>query len=65
MFDFTKRASVARTSVTCQPKCQNAVCGCVAGGVATLLNSTQTLFGDRNAGCPANVPFDVEGNALV
>ena len=60
MFCFRYRSSVARTSVTCHPKCQNAVCGCVAGGAATLLNSTHTLFGDRNAGCPANVPFDVD-----
>src|SRR5689334_23697818 len=53
------------TSVTCHPKCQNAVCGSVAGGASTLLNRTQTLFGDFSAGFPANVAFDVLVNALV
>ena len=39
----------ARESVTCQPKCQSAVCGDVAGGVATRVNRIRTLFGDWSA----------------
>ena len=54
-----------RTSVTCHPKCQKAVAGCVAGGVSTLVNSTQTLLGERRAGCAANTARDVLGNCAV
>ena len=54
-----------RTSVTCHPKCQIAVCGCSAGGRFTLVNSTNTLFGDLSAGAPANVIFEVLGNCRV
>ena len=53
------------TSVTCQPKCQNAVGGCVAGGALTLLKSTNTSLVADNAGCPAKVVFDVVGNCFV
>ena len=45
-------------SVTCQPKCQIAVCGDVGGGVATRVNSTRTLFGAASAGSPPQLVFD-------
>jgi hypothetical protein len=54
-----------RTSVTCQPKCQIADCGVVAGGVATLLNSSRTLFGDASAGRPPQLDAEVLANCLV
>jgi hypothetical protein len=54
-----------RTSVTCQPKCQIADCGAVAGAAATLLNSSRTLFGDCSAGKPPQLDFDVLANCLV
>src|SRR5215210_7072101 len=57
------RAIVARSLCTCQPKCHTAVCGCVAGGCSTFVNSTSTLFGDFNAGTPPHVDFDVLGNS--
>src|SRR5215470_14029144 len=55
----------ARESVTCQPKCQMAVCGDVAGGVATLVNRIRTSFGDWSAGSPPQLAFAVLGNCLV
>ena len=51
--------------MTCQPKCQIAVCGSVAGGWSTLVNSTSTLFGDFSAVMPPQVVFDVLGNAFA
>jgi len=37
-------------SVTCQPKCQIAVCGDVGGAAATFVNRTSTSFGAASAG---------------
>jgi hypothetical protein len=51
--------------VTCQPKCQIADCGVIAGAVSTLLNSTSTLFGDASAGNPPQLDFEVLANCLV
>ena len=36
-------------SVTCQPKCQMALCGDAGGGVATLVNRTSTSLGAASA----------------
>ena len=55
----------ACVSVTCQPKCQMAVCGDVTGGVATLVNRIRTLVGDWSAGSPPQLAFAVLGNCLV
>ena len=60
---YTSRRS--RVSVTCQPKCQIAVCGSVGGGVATWVNRIKTLFGDCSAGSPPQVAFEVVGNCRV
>jgi hypothetical protein len=51
--------------VTCQPKCQIAVCGDVAGAVATLVNRIRTLFGALRAGRPPQRAFDDVWNCLV
>ena len=48
-------------SVTCQPKCQIAVCGDVAGGVATGVNRTRTSFGAASAGRPPQRVFAEPG----
>jgi len=52
-------------SVTCQPKCQIAVCGDVAGAVATLLNRTRTSFGAASADRPPQLAFADFGNCLA
>ena len=49
-------------SVTCQPKCQIAVCGDVGGGAATLVKRTSTLFGAASAGSPPQLVFADRGN---
>jgi hypothetical protein len=54
-----------RTSVTCQPKCQSAVCGCVGGALATFENKMSTLFGDLSAGKPPQLALAVVGNCRV
>jgi hypothetical protein len=56
---------VWRESVTCQPKCQIAVCGEVAGAAGTLVNRTRTSFGDASAGRPPQLVFAVVGNRRV
>src|SRR5258706_467091 len=55
----------ACVSVTCQPKCQMAVCGDVTGGVATLVNRIRTLVGDWSAGRPPQLVCAVLGNCRV
>jgi len=55
-------SKLARVSVTCQPKCQIAVCGDVTGAVATRLNRTRTLFGAASAGRPPQLAFAEVGN---
>src|SRR5829696_3076816 len=55
-------ARLLRASVTCHPKCQIAVCGWEGGGTSTFVNSTRTSFGERSAGTPPHVVFDVLGN---
>ena len=48
---------LARESVTCQPKCQIADCGDVAGAVATRVKRTRTSFGAVSAGRPPQLAF--------
>ncbi len=49
-------------SVTCQPKCQSAVCGAVGGGAATFVKRTSTSFGAASAGKPPQLAFALVGN---
>src|SRR3989442_462407 len=51
-----------RVSVPCQPKCQIAVCGAVAGAAATLVNKIRTLFGAASPGRPPQLAFAEVGN---
>src|SRR5215831_13061251 len=49
------RSRYARESGVFQPKCQMALCGCVGGGVATLVNSRYGPFTVLTATSPLNV----------
>src|SRR5438309_1819226 len=60
-----KLCTAACESVTCQPKCQIALCGVLAGGWSTLSNSTITSLGENSAIWPPQLPLDVLGNCRV
>src|SRR5712672_842978 len=54
-FIVWKRSRYARESGVFQPKCQIALCGCVGGGVLTLVNSRRGPLMVRTAISPLNV----------
>src|SRR6267378_3834724 len=58
-------ARLVCVSVTCQPKCQIAVCGDVAGAATTWVKRTRTSFGAASAGNPPQRVGRDRGNCLT